>query len=376
MPEGKDDQFDSPQRKRLLILDKFLRRSGGATREQISNAVLADNMGHSGTAGYTYDRSTFTRDLDALIDRGAAIKREWLPAHDSGRTEYFYELSDPTWTMGKVKLKAEDLMAIVVTRDLVEKHWGHPIAEELTRIIDQLGKDMPNIVSVQTDQMAPIAFGPESRQVNKASTLIWKSILRATTERRKLEILYAPGWGPSAGDRPRPKTHVIHPYHIVNLSATWYLLGSKSEKDPKVRQYHIDRILNAKVLGATFTVPPDFDVQKLLDIAFGRFIGDPDDVTEVRLRFSKQVTPLVLGREFQPSTMAKRLPDGRAELTLRVSRAGEWPLYHIVGWVLSWGSDVEVLAPQELKDRVAEQVRKLADKYRGEDKRTLNLEGQ
>ncbi len=352
----KSNLFYSSKQLRLFTIDKLLRRSGGATREQITTAVIQ--------TGVSYSRATFVRDIEHLEGvLGAHISKVWRFDAAKNGPQYFYELADKTWTMGKVALKPSDLVALFVAKDMVAKYWGLPIADELQHVIDHLGKELPDFYTVHADQLAPIAFGPDSRQVSKASPTVWKNVLQATTERRKLEITYAKGWGPSPGDRPKPETRVIHPYHIVNLCGTWYLLGSHSETDAKVRQFHVDRIQAAKALKATFQIPPDFNVDALLDTSFGRFIGDPDDVVDVRLRFSKQVTPLVLNREFQPYQTAKRLPDGRAELKLQVSRAGPWPLYHVLGWVLSWGADVEVLEPESLREQVRRAATATAAQY-------------
>jgi predicted DNA-binding transcriptional regulator YafY len=370
MAKTEGDFFHSAQQIRLFTLDRFLRRPGGATREHISEAVRAQNMGrrsavHGGRkAGNKYDRATFRRDLDALENMGANIREEWHFDAGVGGQACFYRYADPTWTMGQVKLKGEDLMAIVVARDVAKKYWGLPIAEDLTRIINQLAKDMPNIVSVQTDQMAPIAFGLDGRAKNEAGPKVWQAVLAATTKRQKLRITYAKRWEKTPGDHSSPASRVVHPYHVVNLCGTWYLIGFDPAKaSVPFKQYRMDGILEAAVLQQAFEMPPDFKIDDLLDITFGRYIGSPEDTVDVRLRFTKKVTPLIWGREFQWGRSMKTLGDGRGELTLRVSQSGPWPLYHILGWVLSFGADVEVLEPESLRQDVRKAAIEAAAQY-------------
>jgi predicted DNA-binding transcriptional regulator YafY len=52
------------------------------------------------------------------------------------------------------------------------------------------------------------------------------------------------------------------------------------------------------------------------------------------------------------------LADGGCELQLRVGGVRE-----IRSWVLSWGADVEVLEPAALRAEVAEQARRMLQRY-------------
>src|SRR5919199_2590949 len=52
------------------------------------------------------------------------------------------------------------------------------------------------------------------------------------------------------------------------------------------------------------------------------------------------------------------LPGGGCLLTMRVGGIRE-----IKNWVMSWGADVEVLAPAELRAQVAEDSRRMAARY-------------
>jgi len=53
------------------------------------------------------------------------------------------------------------------------------------------------------------------------------------------------------------------------------------------------------------------------------------------------------------------LPDGRLEMTVRVAGIVE-----IRPWILSWGDQVEVLEPADLRDAVSAAVRGAAARYR------------
>ena len=49
-------------------------------------------------------------------------------------------------------------------------------------------------------------------------------------------------------------------------------------------------------------------------------------------------------------------------MRFKASPDGPLPYYNIRNWVLSWGTDIEVLAPQQLKDEVDKEIAALANR--------------
>jgi proteasome accessory factor B len=82
---------------------------------------------------------------------------------------------------------------------------------------------------------------------------------------------------------------------------------------------------------------------------------------EVRLLFHDAPTAQrARENRWHPSQQAIERPDGRLELRFVVGG-----LLEITPWVLSWGEAVEVLAPPELRSRVAATARAQLNRYTG-----------
>jgi len=79
---------------------------------------------------------------------------------------------------------------------------------------------------------------------------------------------------------------------------------------------------------------------------------------EVRLRFSPSAAPRVRESVWHHSQRLADTADGGCELTMRVGGIKE-----IRSWVLSWGADVEVLAPEALRDEVHAHARRMVEIY-------------
>jgi len=86
-------------------------------------------------------------------------------------------------------------------------------------------------------------------------------------------------------------------------------------------------------------------------------IADQEPV-EVNLRFSPAVATRVREARWHPTQVVAEEPDG--SLSWRATVAG--PI-EIRLWILSWGDDVEVLAPAALRDDVAATHARAAASY-------------
>ncbi len=90
--------------------------------------------------------------------------------------------------------------------------------------------------------------------------------------------------------------------------------------------------------------------------AWGVMYGDEEPV-EVRLRFSHWVTKRVKDTLWHPSQQITDTAEGWEWL----AQIGD--TLEIENWIRGWGSDCEVLAPQELREKMIKEARRLAHMY-------------
>jgi proteasome accessory factor B len=193
-----------------------------------------------------------------------------------------------------------------------------------------------------------------SRPPDERLTSNLRMLARAWADRRVVELTYdAATYSPG---RP-PRRSRVHPY-LLEASATTralYLIGF-DESRGAVRTFKLQRILELSVSPDTFEPSDPAFVQEGLDRAWG-VITDQEEV-EVELRFDAAIAPLVTETTWHPTEQVTREADGRVLWRARVPGTLE-----IRRWILQWGAQVEVLAPPELRDEVAETYRKAAARY-------------
>ena len=334
--------------RRLLEIDQCLRRGRpGMTKAQI--------LQHLERQGLKSSLRTFWRDIQHLRDLGAPMNHAADSNAETGEAEERWFYNDPSWTFSRIPMTEGTLFALLVSQRVMRQFAGLPVADELGRAFNEIADAFNRKIAIQHDTLLPISLSPEKAEPVKPG--VWAQVAQAAMRHRRLKMTYRKGWWNEKGE---VETRNVAPYHIVNLQGTWYLLASASENDDTLRQYALSRIQTAKMLEHAFTIPAGFDIDRLLSITFGQFIGDPNDVEEVHVRLKKKAAPLVMSRQFSVLEKKEVLPNGDIDLRFPASAAGPWPFYHIRSWVLSWGADAEVIAPERLKQDVSEEIAKMS----------------
>jgi predicted DNA-binding transcriptional regulator YafY len=110
------------------------------------------------------------------------------------------------------------------------------------------------------------------------------------------------------------------------------------------------------MLDKDYEVPADFDANTYLADSWGIMRGEV--LTDVVLQFNPDVAALVKERTWHVSQTIDELADGGLLFTVRISDPRE-----MRPWIRSWGADVEVLEPVALRDEMADQARRMVERY-------------
>jgi predicted DNA-binding transcriptional regulator YafY len=143
---------------------------------------------------------------------------------------------------------------------------------------------------------------------------------------------------------------IVEPLGLVCKAGVWYLLAAV-EGAPRV--YRVSRIEDAEPTEETFERPPDFDLRATWAAAVVRFkVGSPGTVM-VTLR----VDPSVSGRFTRVAgDQIVRRTEGGAVLEMPAHEGA-------LALLVAFGSSVEVLAPADLRARLADLGRGLTSMY-------------
>ncbi len=217
------------------------------------------------------------------------------------------------------------------------------------RAITKIAALLPQPLAADINaSVSPIIESPEDTEL----VHIFEQIALAWTTRRRMHITY------QALQSNEIKEWELEPYFVetTGVGYSTYVIGNAVREGKQgIFTFKLDRIRSARVLDANFEIPPEFDITKLLSTSWGIIWGEE---TEVKLKFSPTVARRVKESIWHPSQVLEDLLDGSVLMTLKVGSTLE-----ITPWIRSWGPDVEVLSPEELRNSFKQYAKRLFDIY-------------
>lgn len=180
---------------------------------------------------------------------------------------------------------------------------------------------------------------------------LFSKIIEAMKNNNKLKMWYY------TVSRGKESVRVVEPYGLVCKRQNWYLVGC-CHKSSGVRTFRVDQIRDIHMyVHSKFVYPDNFSLKEHMGQAWG-VIRD-DHVCCVKIRFKAPVVHMPRTITYHSSQkIEEELPDGSVIVTFEVCGLAE-----LTGWIIQWGDHVEVLEPQELRERVRETVLRIANMY-------------
>jgi predicted DNA-binding transcriptional regulator YafY len=158
---------------------------------------------------------------------------------------------------------------------------------------------------------------------------------------------------------PQDVTRTLQPYGLVLKAGRWYLVA----RGGRLATYRVSQILDLQPLDEHFTRPPDFDLSE-----YWKSYVDDFQASRIRGEATIRLSPNGLDRlpDCMPAVIvaavaATAVPDGepgwvRAGIPIEA-------IEHALGELLRLGTDVEVLTPPGLRERMTQTIAALAQRY-------------
>lgn len=177
------------------------------------------------------------------------------------------------------------------------------------------------------------------------------TIIDAMRDNHCLEVTYQSFWSEEEATFP------VEPYCVKAFKQRWYMLAH-SIWDDRMRVYALDRINALRRLDDEFTLPKGFSAEEYFADSYGVQCDEECNVETVRLRVSNDQAHYLRSLKLHPSQ--KEVECGKEvsifELRLR-------PTFDFMQEILLHTPDVEVLAPQWLRDEVAARIETMNSIY-------------
>ncbi|MGM9868402.1 MAG: helix-turn-helix transcriptional regulator [Sodaliphilus sp.] len=156
--------------------------------------------------------------------------------------------------------------------------------------------------------------------------------------------------------RSKPSKGVmICPYFVKIFKQLWYVIGY-NVKDEKIKTYSLDRMSNLNITDATFTIPEDFDALTFFQHSFG-IITNQSTPKDIALKVSTTQAKYFRALPIH-SSQSEEVHD-----TYSIFRYKMLITYDLCEAILSYGNNVEVLSPPELKAQIVSTLQSTLAQY-------------
>ncbi len=295
-------------------------------------------------------RSQLRRDLLALEDAGMRLSIE----QEEGRYgKARVRLLDPDTL--RMAATPRERFTMIAARGVFDILKGTPFAEDIASLIDKLTERSTARERADLARLGEcITYRPDGgikEYIGKEDAL--DGLQTGVLHRRLVRFTYRQVSG-------RTSTGTMAPYAMVLYRNGLYVLAARvsstGEHDP-ARVFAAERFRRAEAQRKTsFEVPESFSLDDYFDGAFGIISGT--QTHHVVVEFSKRLRTEATTRRWHPTQTSRELASGRVRVEFEVTSLRE-----VVSWVLSWGGDLRVVEPQELRNRVRKALNDSAALY-------------
>lgn len=283
---------------------------------------------------YSSFKRMFERDKEELRAAGIPVERRFT---DVWEVEEGYEIPRDRYYLPELDLTPEEMAALWLSSQVVVEAGGPGGKEDQALLKLSLGADAGS--------------GPASPSWLRARLHLdapaLPQLLEAVAAKRRVIFEYkAPG-------RSTNTERTVDPYSLVHRQGAWYVVGHDHLRGA-VRHFKLQRIASP-VAFATEEETPDFEVPEGFR-AEEETITEPwmgEEGTNVEIAFSPRIAWWIeqsLGLE-------------------AIGAWGDWTLVHLpvvdedgfVSWVIGFGEDAIVRAPDRVRAAVMDRLRAFAD---------------
>ncbi|MFN0111099.1 MAG: helix-turn-helix transcriptional regulator [Blastocatellia bacterium] len=307
---------------RMLAIVLELQRHGARRAEDLA-------------ATFETSKRTIYRDVQALCESGVPVVAQAGVGYSLVEGYFLPPLSFSTDEATMLLLGSE---FVADSFDAQYREAAHAAGRKIEAVLS--GK-LRGEVGYLRDSIAFVA--PETL-ASDASAKFLPTLRRAIIEQRTARFHYHTRY--SMDRSTAQKTRDADPYGLLHYGDAWYLMAYCHLRR-EVRQFRLDRMTDLELTDQSFVRPPDFKLEP------------PEEDTRtmtIRVLFNVDAAPWVRESRLYYITEMESQADGLL-VTMKAHHEAE-----VVGWLLGWRDQVEVLEPDSLRQRMARTAQKILEK--------------
>ena len=329
MPANKNAQ------NRYLIIDRCLCRRNQCWKIQDILDAINEDYEQTNGVGKGVSLRTLREDLKNM----RSLTHHNAPITYSPQRGYYY--TDPDYSLYKSSLTSEDLMLLHQSLHTLKGLRGFGLADDLDELIQRLERHVPS-EGYSATPILQLELAPDY-----TGTPFLKPLYEAIRERKPLVLHYQPYRASQVS------LEIVHPQLLKTYNGRWYLIAFSETKGPNLQNYALDRIKLLETCSLEFR-QAEIDFNIYFESLLGVTIPENNPGIEtIRLYLTAGRAPYVRTKPFHKSQRILMDSEEGMEIELRLLINQELKTI-----LLSFGPDLQVLAPDSLRKSLRKVLRK------------------
>lgn len=252
-----------------------------------------------------------------------------------------YRYYDTDYSLPLYRMNDADRNKIEGAIYVLKQFEGEPLYDWVRAFLMQIegglfDEDSSSVVSFQTN--------PDLKGVH-----LFGKLLQAIFHKRVIQIKYTPFGRPSY-------LELVYPYHLKQFNNRWYLIAQAVGYN-KLANFALDRMEDFEETDLPY-METDVDFQEYFDDVIGVTVLDDAEPVDVILSFREECAQYVITKPLHLSQRIVKQTNSCTVFSINVKINRE-----LIAQILSFGHDVEVLAPASLRQVIAKMVTKMYNRY-------------
>lgn len=271
--------------------------------------------------------------MDALNESGVPIYS--MPG-------YGYSLMDG-YFLPPIQLTPEEAVTLLLGGDYIEKTFTSSFSVHARSAKEKLEVILPTDQKKKVEGLrgtfrflSPIFSNQQAEQEKLENQLFL--LQEAIQNEQAISFSYR---------KPRETTKIertVHPYGLVNISGIWYIVAHCLLRK-QIRNFRLDRMDTLQQKQEFFTKPKDFSLQD--------YQPENNRIVTIHLLFPSHIAHKIIeSRYFFIDSYEHK--DNGFHVFLKSRNIDE-----VFQWVLSFGSQVQVLEPKILSEKIRDEAKKM-----------------
>ena len=291
-------------------------------------------------AGYkpVTSKVTILKDLEG-------IENDFPDAHivkrKMGRNVY-YEYEDKSFSIYNIPLNDDEMAQLTQTISILSRFEGMPSFDW----IDDLIERFKSTLNIPTTRDTIVAF---DENFDLKGRNWFAQLFSAIASEQALEIKYKP-FGKEA------ITQQFHPYLLKQYNNRWFLFGRVDGYD-SITNFPLDRIEDVAPAAIAYRPNTEIDFQEYFEDMVGVSNGG-GDISKILIKVSNARYPYIATKPLHGTQRVVSRDDDGTVIQIEVVINRE-----LKQLLLSYGSDLTVIAPASLREEIRADLMKNVEKY-------------